>query len=316
MPTRPFRACSPAGAEASAQADSVELSGENVKPFWGVKGHQLVHRVGIEELPDEVPGFLKEAADRVVAMATRPDRWKMRELPHLRNSVRPEHYVSLERLDGRELPDNRYAYITMLDREQLVPEGEPQWNGTLPYAIAELYQQLVAEFAFWRGAGGAEKHQAAENVIYTAGVLGHYLGDATQPLHTTVHHDGWDERAQANPEGFRTRRGLHSEFETRLVNRVVDETAVRERLRPPAPVSGDPLEWASGLLQESHELVDDLYRLEKQGKLTGSDTEGNTFVTDRVARGAEVFRDVLYGAWLESARVAPEHGELGFLMVN
>ena len=42
---------------------------------------------------------------------------------------------------------------------------------------------------------------------YVMGVMGHYVGDATQPLHTTKHYNGW---VGDNPEGYTTSRKIHS----------------------------------------------------------------------------------------------------------
>ena len=38
------------------------------------------------------------------------------------------------------------------------------------------------------------------------GVMGHYVGDCAQPLHTTKHHNGW---VGENPHGYTTWPGLH-----------------------------------------------------------------------------------------------------------
>ena len=39
------------------------------------------------------------------------------------------------------------------------------------------------------------------------GVMGHYVGDGSQPLHTTVHFNGW---VGDNPKGYTTKQTFHA----------------------------------------------------------------------------------------------------------
>jgi len=39
------------------------------------------------------------------------------------------------------------------------------------------------------------------------GVMGHFVGDGAQPLHTTIPHNGW---VGANPKGYTTARTFHA----------------------------------------------------------------------------------------------------------
>lgn len=303
-------------AAAEIPLDRVELEPEPM-PEWGVKGHALVHSEAMRALPAGMPDFFLKAADRVTALASHPDRWKIRELPHLRDSSRPDHWLSCEDLEGHSLPQDRYGYILMIDREGLAEPGrQPQALGTLPYQVAEMYQQLVAEFALWRnemersGSEAPSTLQYQENAIYVAGVTGHYIGDAAQPLHTTIHFDGWSSKAE-NPRGYRTRSGLHREFETLLVNNAVTAEAVRQKMGPCRRLEGDPLDWATSLVREAHDQVERLYRLEQEGQLDPAQPgpRGVDFAAERIAQGAQKLRDLFYSAWLDSEEVARRIGE-------
>jgi len=36
-------------------------------------------------------------------------------------------------------------------------------------------------------------------IVFYAGWLGHYVGDGSQPLHTTIHYNGWvDDHSKAS----------------------------------------------------------------------------------------------------------------------
>jgi hypothetical protein len=196
----------------------------------------------------------------------------------------------------------------MIDRE-LEPKFPPQFVGTLPYRIAELHEQLTCEMAIYRhevNTHGPEVAALQENILHTAGLLGHYVGDASQPLHASAHTNGWRTEVEPNPEGFRTTPGLHRDFETLLVNASVDQDSIARKMTPPTRLEGDPLQLAIGMVRESHQNVRKLYQLEKQGQLdpTGPTAEGLDFVQTRLAVGASNLRDMWYTAWLDSEALA------------
>ena len=282
--------------------------------MWGAKGHGIVNSEAAEHMPDEMPPFFREASDRLGVLGAHPDELRFRALRHLNNSNAVDHYINTELLHGQEAPRDRYSYA--LKVKELEPDNnQPQKAGTLPYRMAETYETLVAEFTLYRqelarsGPDDPKVKQFQENAIYTAGMLGHFVGDATQPLHTTVHHDGWDESREPNPEGFRTKPGIHSQFETKLVEKSVDPSAVAEKIPARATrYEGDPLDWGFNLINESQGFVRDVYRYEKAGELspTNPSPRALDLAESRLARGAEVLRDLWYTAWVRSGELASQ----------
>lgn len=266
----------------------------------------------METLPDQVPEFFHKAKQRLVDLASQPDRWKARDLGYLREATSVDHFTAYEQIRGHELPGDRYEYISMIEREGINAPGQPaKWVGTLPYRVAELYQNLTLDFAIWRNEGQSlptddpRRKALEENALMSGGLLGHYVGDAAQPLHSTVHHDGWNTRAQENPNGYRTGRGLHREFEIAFA-RAADEQEVQERVEPARRLSGDPLDWGLGLIAESNTQVETLYKLEKDGDLNprNPSAEGVDFLHDRMAVGAQNLRNLWYTAWHDSEKLA------------
>lgn len=292
---------------------------DDAAPVWGARGHGLIQEVAVETLPkDSVPEFFTENKERLTDLASQPDRWKPTQLSYLRKASSLDHFLAYEQVKGIKLPADRYDFIAQVQEEGLsVPGAAPKFVGFLPYRVAELYQNLTLDFALWRKEGstlpeGTPRREALEqNALYTAGLLGHYIEDASQPLHSTVHHDAWNTvAAGGNPKGFRTQRGLHREFETQLVNAKVDEEQVRERVAPLRRVEGDPLEWGLGIVAESNSQVERLYTLEKNGELKASQPSAAAvdFMHDRMAVGAQNLRDLWHSAWLDSEKLAKEIG--------
>src|SRR5436190_2249448 len=67
-----------------------------------------------------------------------------------------------------------------------------QLVGFLPWTITEYYGKLKSGFSYLKvfedGGTAEEVANARQNIIYIMGVMGHFVGDASQPLHTTKHY--------------------------------------------------------------------------------------------------------------------------------
>ena len=83
---------------------------------------------------------------------------------------------------------------------------------------------------------GTEALNARANIIYIMGVMGHYVGDASQPLHTTIHHHGW---VGPNPNGYTTNRTFHSWIDGGYFRKVrgLSFPELQKKLRPATLVS-------------------------------------------------------------------------------
>ena len=68
-----------------------------------------------------------------------------------------------------------------------------------------------------------------ELIFRDLGVLAHYVGDGSQPLHVSVHFNGWG--AYPNPEGF-TQDKIHAYFEGEFVHDYVSEAMVQADMTP------------------------------------------------------------------------------------
>lgn len=288
---------------------------------WGSTGHRLVAVAAMRALPAELPAFLKTpgAVAEVGELAREPDRWKGGGQPHDRERD-TAHFVDLTD-DGRvmtaagmsidALPELKSEY----DAALLGAGIEVNDAGYLPYAMMDGWQQLVRDFAYWRVLNVAETREAdpAKRAWYRQdrerreallirdlGVWAHYVGDASQPLHTTIHYNGWD-RDTPNPEGFTASRQTHGMFEGAFIRRSVRLDAVEAAM--PAP-RAEPFELrprTAAYLRASLAETTPFYRLEKAGGFAEGDPRGAAFATARIAAGAAELRDLTVEAWRASA---------------
>jgi hypothetical protein len=137
-------------------------------------------------------------------------------------------------------------------------------------------------------------------IIFYAGWLGHYVGDGSQPLHTTVQYNGW---TGPNPNGYTTEHRIHWQFEGPFVEANIHEADVKAKMMPVKTVDGDLFDAYVAYLRNTKTYTEKVYQLEKAGGFVGAGTaESREFTAERLAAGASMLRDMIYTAWLESAK--------------
>src|SRR5207249_1760049 len=100
--------------------------------------------------------------------------------------------------------------------------------------------------------------------VFYAGILGHYVGDGTQPMHLTIHYNGWSDDVP-NPKNFTKDRMFHSRYENAYVNRAVDDAMVRPKIKPGQRIT-DVFAAVKAYLIQSFGEVEPVYELEKSGE--------------------------------------------------
>jgi hypothetical protein len=131
------------------------------------------------------------------------------------------------------------------------------------------------------------------------GRLGHYTGDGAQPLHDTIHHDGW---VGSNPNEYTRETRVHGRFETQFVD-LIDAKAEDLLPRIAAPKHlDDPFVAILDHLNLAYSHVEEVYKLDKTGAFADKDNKHAKELTlGRLASGAQLLRDLAYTAWLDSA---------------
>lgn len=269
---------------------------------WWENGHFHTGRAAAEALPAQMPAFFRQSVDRLSYLNYEPDRWKNsaeRSADQaLYGGTSPEHYINFERVpQGLLRLTNRFDFLAAVGRRE--PNGSQV--GTLPYRTLELFQSLRVSFRLWREAPDAGTRAWIEQrIIDDAGILGHYVADGANPLHTTVHHNGWVSRN--NPRKFSTDNTLHGRFEGKFVDGRIRIDDIRPRVAPQARVIAQPRQAILEFLNESYGLVDDLYVLESQERFseTTASPKHKAFVVDRIAAGATFLRDLWWTAYSTS----------------
>jgi hypothetical protein len=280
---------------------------------WGNGGHRLVNRLAASSLPADVPAFLRspEAIAEIEYLGPEPDRWRSPAEPELVAAQAPEHFIDMELADALgPLPHRRFDFeASVYDAHQ-----DPKKIGLQPWETDEVWERLKSAMREYRKLSAAKPDantgakpaadpeiRAVEQVIiFYAGWLGHYVGDGSQPLHTTIQYNGW---TGSNPNGYTTEHKIHWQFEGPFVEANIHEAEVRAKMAPVKAIDGDLFEAYVAYLRNTKTYVEKVYQLDKAGGFAGAGTaESREFTAERLAAGASMLRDMIYTAWLESAK--------------
>ena len=309
---------------------------------WDYEGHRVVNQLALASLPTNFPAFVRTPAaqERIAFLSGEPDRWRNTPDFALQHFNNPDHYLDIEELADFGLkPDDltpfRYNFTVQMGLarakhpekfEPIDPEKNKdqtrQMAGFLPWAITEYYGKLKSGFSYlstYQQYGGTPEEiaNAQANIIYIMGVMGHFVGDGSQPLHLTKHHHGW---VGDNPKGYSTNRTFHSWIDGGYFRRIggVKASDLASSIKPAQNVgnTNQPAGFFNSTmdyLMTTFTLVEPLYQLEKENRLSSKgdiDPAGKTFLEERIVAGGQMLGNIWYTAWINAHEDKYLRGEL------
>jgi hypothetical protein len=288
------------------------ICGTNSSSFgWGDEGHKLINRTAVAAVPADMPEFFKAGAAKIIYNGPEPDRWRERVEPSLKNAQEPDHFIDLERVaDIGEFPVGRYdfirwAYSKRLNTTTNSDDYLPEKIGFQPYITAEIYERLKVAFRQYRAlkAAGKSTDGVENDALFYAGWLGHYVGDGANPMHTTIHYNGW---VGSNPNGYTTEK-IHWAVESDFVNKNLVKLDPAGLMKPASAIA-TPFHQYIQYLRASNALVEPLYQIEKRGGFTGPGSdEARDFIRKQLAAGSQELVNLWYTAWVESEKPVPPY---------
>jgi len=268
---------------------------------WGNEGHRMINKLAASTLPSDVPAFLRSeaAVNEIEYLGPEPDRWRNHAEPELVAAQAPEHFIDLEPADALgPLPRNRLDF----EAKVFAAGQRPEKIGLQPWQTNEVWERLKVALREYRNLSAAKQDTrgAEAAALFYAGWLGHYVGDGSQPLHTTIQYNGW---VGPNPNGYTTEHQIHWQFEGPFVGANEHESDVRAKMTPPKPIGGDIFDAYVAYLRHTATYVEKVYQLEKAGGFVGAGSaESREFTAERLAAGASMLRDMIDTAWVQSGK--------------
>lgn len=199
---------------------------------WGTFGHEHINRAAVLAIPSSpLQNFFYNHIDFITQESTVPD---LRKYTLKDRSENPRHFIDLENFGSMDsMPSNLAEAKKKYDDKFL------QDNGMLPWYIMDMMDKLTK----------AMKDKRKTEILFLAADLGHYIGDAYMPLHTTVNHDG-----QATNQN-----GIHSFWESQLPELFGD--AYNFNVGEAKYIDNVEKEtW--NIISSSHSLMDELFKTE------------------------------------------------------
>lgn len=291
---------------------------------WGYTGHTFISRVAAENFPAQLPAFVRSTAaiDEITALGPEEDRIKGAG-SSWDDDNDPGHFLDVDDsgmvfgvVKLSALPKDMNAYA----RELAKANTDPYKAGYVPYTIMDGWQRVRKDFAIWHvydymasHATTAEARARFTNdralretlTLRDIGDWGHFVGDGSQPLHNSIHFNGWGD--YPNPKGYTTSHRTHSMFESTFVNAHLKIDDVRKHLapykaaNPQTSLSQTDIATIVGdYLAASAHAVPTLYDIEKTAGFTNATPQAVEFTAVQLGRGASMFRDLVALAWDDS----------------
>jgi hypothetical protein len=253
---------------------------------WDQRTHRLITRLAVTALPPSpLTDFFSRNEARLEYFAVEPDRIRGR-------TEKVRHYIDLE-LYGTDP-------ISKLDPDEAAMERK--WgaltlseSGSLPWTIKSRANELGEA---WRRSDCAE-------VLRLSGYLAHYIGDASQPLHTTKYFEGYP--------WYPGDRNLHERLE-----RAADRDAVNlaELARPQVKLQPVTSVWEAeiGEIRDAHSLVKTVIYTDRAARASAPIhtsqfdaallARERSLIASQVARAASVLGSVWLFEWEQAGRPA------------
>ncbi|MBM3428724.1 MAG: S1/P1 Nuclease [Bacteroidetes bacterium] len=204
---------------------------------WGFFGHKKLNELAVFTLPAPLFSFYKKNLSYLIEHSVDPDK--------RRYSIKGEaecHYIDLDHY----YPHTKAPSIMPLTWSQAICQFEIDSlhaHGIVPWQVQKKLAQLTEAFV----------SKDKKSILQMSAELGHYIGDAHVPLHTTSNYNGQ----------LTNQKGLHGFWESRLPELFYEDYTLpfhqAQRIDRP-----DQVIWVR--IWESHLALDSVFQFEIQAK--------------------------------------------------
>ena len=201
----------------------------NISFAWGFFAHRQINRYAVFTLPQPLFYFYKYYLGYITEHAIDPD--KRRSIDFFE---REQHFIDLD------------FYVKNKDctHEEVLEnflQDEDRKHGNSPLNIVKVKFDLTNAF----------RNLDIYKIIKLSADIGHYIGDLNVPLHTTSNYDGQKDGQE----------GVHVLWETRLLELFQKNY---KYFVGKASYIKDPIRVVWQTVLETHKMIDDLLKAEKQ----------------------------------------------------
>ena len=257
---------------------------------WGLATHRAVEETAIDTLPEPLRGYFRAHREQISDWSVEPDT-VLKERDGREEAVR--HFIDLDLYGSPPFASLPRTYAEAVRR---YGEDVVKQRGTVPWTIDEKHERMVRELrrGDWRAA------------LQTGAYAGHYIADATMPLHAVSDYDG---QKSGSP-------GVHKAFEHEVVDQQLGSVMQRVRARVgPARAADYDMSRVFAVLHESFAAAPQLLAADRDArrragfgsaeyaKRLGDETRD--LATARLVRAVGLLGAFWVSAWDEAGRPRP-----------
>ncbi len=201
--------------------------------MWGFFAHQRINHLAVFTLPQEMIGFYKKNIEYITEAAVNPDKRRYAVVDEA-----PRHYIDLDHYGDSALYKMPRYWKQAVEQYS---EDTLKMYGIVPWHIQKMYLQLRDAFMA----------KDPQRILKLSAEIGHYLGDAHVPLHTTENYNGQ----------LTGQDGIHGFWESRLPELFSEE--YNFFVGKAEYITNTQLEaWKA--VESSHLALDSVLRFEKE----------------------------------------------------
>jgi hypothetical protein len=221
---------------------------------WGFLVHRTVNQLAVYQLKGDLQEFFFENKENLVYNAPRADIRRNTD-----STEATKHFIDLEAFGDSaawKMPYGWNEAVKLYNKDSLIKYGY------VPYHILYIKGKLTEAF----------KKKNKDSILFYAADIGHYIGDAHVPLHTTLNYDGQ----------LTNQKGLHSLWESMIPELELNTYSLYTKRK--VKYLKDPANTIWNVIRYSHSLVPDMLLKEKEVSKNFTDS---TRFRIQVRRGKE-----------------------------
>jgi hypothetical protein len=203
---------------------------------WGFYGHKKINRMAVFTLPAELFPLYKIHIDFITDHSVDPDKRRYAvEGEAERHFIDIDHFVKPGEDPFEVMPKHWNDAVAKYTEDTL------KAYGIIPWHLNIMLYRLTDAF----------KQKNLTKILRLSAEIGHYVGDAHVPLHTTENYNGQ----------MTNQRGIHGFWESRLPELFSEDY---DLFVGQATIMDKPLDVIWDIIKQSHYAVDSVLRFERE----------------------------------------------------
>lgn len=241
---------------------------------WGFFGHKKINRLAVFTLPKGMFTFYKNHIEFITDHAVDPDKRR-----YAVKGEAPRHYIDIDHYHHDSLSPFQLMPRKWKEAKEKFSEDTLQAYGIVPWHVNFMRYRLTNAF----------KEKDIKKILKLSAEIGHYIGDASVPLHTTENYNGQ----------LTNQKGIHGFWESRIPELFSEDY---DFFVGQAVYIEEPQNYIWDVVESSHNAVDSVLNFESNLHNTypsdrkyAFDNRGNRTIKTYSKEYSKEYQDMLDG---------------------